>query len=85
MMLPVAGAGVIIACGMLLLRGGHETHTVSQVTRSIHEIALTANAPDAPLGAGLLGPWRISAERLDPISGQLIDFNLKSGVIMISS
>lgn len=85
LILPVAGAGLLIGCGLLLLRGGHETHTVSQVARSIHEIALTANAPDAPPEAGLVGPWRVSAERLDPLSGKLIDFNIKSGVMMISA
>ena len=85
LVLPVAAAGVVVACVCLLLRGPPEKHTVSQVARMIRETALASNEPDAPLEAGILGPWLITAERVDPVNGHLLSFRLKSGQMLIAA
>jgi hypothetical protein len=85
LVLPVAGAGLIIACAGLLLRGTPERHTVSQVARMIQETALASSEPDAPPEAGILGPWLITAERIDPVNGHLLNFRLQSGQMMIAA
>lgn len=85
LVLPVAGAGLTIACVGLLLRGAPERHTTSQVARMIQETALASNEPDAPRDAGILGPWHIAAERIDPVSGHLMNFQLKSGQMMVAA
>ncbi len=60
--------GVVI---LLLLNGSHETQTVSHVIREIHKIALAK-----PQG-GLIGPWWVSAEKIDALTGELKAFKIE--------
>jgi hypothetical protein len=85
LVLPVAGAGLLIACGFVLLRGGPEQHTVSEVKRTIRDIALAASAPDAPPGAGEIGPWLIAADAHDPLTGVFTNFHLESGRMVLTA
>ena len=85
LILPVAGAGVLIACGFVLLRDSPERHTVSDVKRAIRDLALAAGAPGAPAGAGTVGPWEIAAEKYDPLSGVFTNFRLESGAVMLTA
>jgi hypothetical protein len=85
LILPVAGAGVLIACGLVLLRQTPEQHTVSQVKRALRERILTAPRPGAPAGAGELGPWRIRAADYDALSGSFTNLRVESGPVMLSA
>ena len=53
--------------------------TVSSVTRQIYDIALEhSSEPGKPRG-GPVGPWWISADGTDALSGDLTGFSLTSG------
>lgn len=82
---PVAAAGLIVACVGVLLHSTHRAHTVSHVTRTIRDIALAGNAVDAPLGAGTVGPWKIAAEDVDLLTGEFINFRLDSGPMLVTA
>jgi hypothetical protein len=85
LIVPFAAAGLFIACIAVLLHGSRQRHTVSHVHRTVREIALAGGAPDARPGAGAIGPWKISAADVDPITGQYIDFHLESGPIVLGA
>jgi len=85
LIVPFAAAGLFIACIAVLLHGSRQRQTVSHVHRTVREIALAGGAPDARPGAGAIGPWRISAADVDPITGQYIDFHLESGPIVLGA
>jgi len=85
LLVPVAGAGLLAALAGVLLRGNAEAHSVSEVVRMVREIALAGNAADAPPGAGMIGPWKIAATGIDPVSGRLLDFRLKSGRLILAT
>jgi hypothetical protein len=67
------------------MRAQRSAHTVSHVVRSISESALAAGRADSPLEAGLLGPWRIAAEEIDPVDGTLQNFRVQGGNMMITA
>ncbi len=85
MILTLGVAAILIVSGFVLLRKEPETHTVSHVARLVREIALSTNAPDAPRGAGTLGPWKIAAQNVDPVDGDLINFQLTSRELMLGA
>lgn len=81
----VLAAGILVACGVAIFRREPQTRSASSIVRSVHEIALAASAADAGPGAGRLGPWFISARRVDPVSGELLDFELESGSVLVGA
>jgi hypothetical protein len=81
----VLAAGILVACGVAIFRREPPTRSASSIVRWVHEIALAASAPDAAPGAGRLGPWFISARRVDPVSGELLDFQLESGSVLVGA
>ena len=83
--MPVAAAGLLIACAGVLLRSTQETHTVSQVEGIIRDIALAGRMPDAPRNAGMLGIWRINAETFDPRTRCLRNFRMRSGHMVVAA
>jgi hypothetical protein len=85
LIVPMAGVGLLLACAGVLMRSAPTAHTVSDVVRTIHDTALASNEPDAPPEAGLIGPWKISAARVDPMTGHLVDFHLSSGPMLVSA
>ncbi|MCH8822226.1 MAG: hypothetical protein IH984_01845 [Planctomycetes bacterium] len=78
-LLPLCGFVIIAICITFITKGPGKQHTVSSVVRNIHKIALSK--PDG----GLIGLWWISAEDINPITGQLISFNLECGPIMFGA
>ena len=78
-LLPVCGFVIIAICIVFITKGPSKQHTVSSVVRNIHKIALTK--PDG----GLIGLWWISAADINPITGQLISFNLECGPIIFGA
>ncbi len=85
LLLPLAGAGFIIAGTAALLLTPGKTYPVSYVIRTIREIALSAGRPGAPPDAGMLGPWRIRATGVDPVSGRFDDFHVHCGPMLIAA
>lgn len=85
LLLPLAGAGLILAVVAAFMLRRSETYPVSYVIRTIREIALSADQPGAPSEAGLLGPWRISAVSVDPVSGHFLDFKVQCGQMYIAA
>jgi hypothetical protein len=85
LILPFAAAGLFIACITVLLHGSRKSHTVSHVQRTVREIALAGGSPNAPRGAGVIGPWRISASDVDPLTGEFSDFHLEAGSILLGA
>ena len=85
LILPFAAAGLFIACIAVLLHGSRDSHTVSHVQRTVREIALAGGSPDAPSGAGVIGPWKISASGVDPFTGEFSGFHLESGPIVLGA
>lgn len=78
-LLPLCGFVIIAICITFITKGPGKQHTVSSVVRNIHQIALTK--PDG----GLIGLWWISAGDINPITGQLISFNLECGPIIFGA
>ncbi len=78
-LLPFCGVIIIAICIALITKGPSKQHTVSSVVRDIHKIALTK--PDG----GLIGLLWISADDINPITGQLISFNLECGPIIFGA
>lgn len=66
-------------CIAFITKSPAKQHTVSSIVRDIHKIALTK--PDG----GLIGLWWICADDINPITGQLISFNLECGPIMFGA
>ncbi|MBT8486296.1 MAG: hypothetical protein HKO59_10175 [Phycisphaerales bacterium] len=85
LLLPLTGAVLLILCGAALFRPARETHTVSEVIRSIQSIAREGADPAGPPGAGQIGPWSIAASGIDPITGHLADFRLESGPLVVAA
>ncbi|MCP3906374.1 MAG: hypothetical protein GY715_22365 [Planctomycetes bacterium] len=85
LLMPVLGVGLIVVCAIVLLGSGGERHTVSEVVRSIRKAALAGNEPDAPYGSGRIGPWKIAADHVDPLTGELSNFRIQSGAMMIAA
>jgi hypothetical protein len=85
LLLPLGSVGVLLVCAGLMLRGHGETETASSVARRIQQTALAGARPDAQHGAGMLGPWMIAAERVDPATGRLVNFRLQTPTAMISA
>ncbi|MHC4413937.1 MAG: hypothetical protein ACYS0G_01500 [Planctomycetota bacterium] len=75
----VAAAGLVAVAIVLLVSGSHETHSVSQVTREIHKIALAE-----PQG-GLIGPWWVSAAEYDPLTDKLRSFKMECGPVHLAA
>ena len=73
LLLPLLGAGLIVLCIVMLRGGAPPSHTVSRVIRDVHQVAL--KQPDG----GLLGSWWISAKDIDPLTGNLLRFNVEAG------
>ncbi len=82
---PFAAAGVLVACVGLWMRGANQGHTVSHVQRTVRDIALAGAATGAPLEAGTIGPWKIAAEHVDPITGEYNEFRLGAGRMLITA
>lgn len=83
--LPIAGTGLLIACVVVITLSLRPSYGESEILRSIHGIALSrSQKPGVPDG-GPLGPWWISATRLDPISGTLHDFSITSDTMIIAA
>jgi hypothetical protein len=85
LLLPAAGLGLLVAGAALLLKSEPEGHTVSQVRRSIRAIALAGGAENAPVQAGMIGPWRVATATIDPITGEFSDFRIESPPMLISA
>lgn len=77
--MPFGGVIIIAICISFIVRKPSNQHTVSSVVRDIHKIALTK--PDG----GLIGLWWISADDINPITGQLLSFNLECGPIIFGA
>ena len=73
LLLPLSCAGLIVLCLVMLRAGPPRSHTVSRVIRDVHQVAL--KQPDG----GLLGSWWISAKDIDPLTGNLLWFNVEAG------
>ena len=71
--LPLSCAGLIVLCIVMLRAGPPRAHTVSRVIRDVHQVAL--KQPDG----GLMGSWWISAKDIDPLTGNLLWFNVECG------
>ncbi len=78
-LLPLGGVVIIAICIFLITRGSANSRTVSSVVRDIHQTALSQ--PDG----GLIGLLWISADDINPITGQLISFNLECGPIIFGA
>lgn len=78
-LLPFCGIIIVAICIALITKGPSNQHTVSSVVRDIHKIALTK--PDG----GLVGLLWISAGDINPITGQLLSFNLECGPIIFGA
>lgn len=77
--LPLGLAGLLIGMLGMWLKHDPQIDTVSGVTRQIYDIALArSNDSGKPFG-GAVGPWWISAEGTDSLSGDLTGFSLTSG------
>ncbi len=73
LLLPLSFAGLIVLCIVILRGGAPRSHTVSRVIRDVHQVAL--KQPDG----GLIGSWWISAKDIDPLTGNLLLFNVEAG------
>ena len=73
LLLPLSFAGLIVLCLVMLRSSPPRSHTVSRVIRDVHRVAL--KQPDG----GLLGSWWISAKDIDPLTGNLLRFNVEAG------
>jgi hypothetical protein len=79
LVMPMAGLGLLCASVAMLLHNRTPSgETVSQVARRIQQIALTS-------GGGELGPWLVSAEHVDPLSGTLLRLRIESGPMIIAA
>jgi hypothetical protein len=85
LLMPVLGAGVLVACIAVMIGGGGERQSVSEVMRQIHQKALAGNEPDAPYGAGRIGAWKIAAERVNPLTGELTSLRIQSGAMLVAA
>jgi len=85
LILPFAAMGLFVACVGVWMHGSQSGHTVSHVHRTVRDIALAAGVDDAPADAGTLGPWKIAAQEVDPVTGEYRRFRLESGRMMISA
>jgi len=85
LLVPVLGAVLVVACLVVMLGSGGERHTVSEVVREIHQIALAGNEPDAKYGSGRIGAWKIAAEHVNPLTGELTSLRIESGSMMIAA
>ncbi len=77
--LPLAIGVLVLACVILLKSGAPPSHTVSQVIRDVHAIAL--KSPDG----GLIGSWWISAADIDPLTGELLLFHVECGPLQFGA
>lgn len=73
LLLPLSFAGLIVVCIVMLRGRAPRSHTVSRVIRDVHQVAL--HQPDG----GLIGSWWISAKDIDPLTGNLLLFNVEAG------
>lgn len=80
---PLVLGFVLIACGYWLSQQTPEEHTVSHVKRAIRDTA-REGASGKP-GTGVLGRLRISAQSVDQASGDLIDFRMESGRMVLAA
>lgn len=85
LILPIAGAGLLMACSYILISSSREKYSEAAVLRTIHEVVLHKSQRPGVADGGLIGPWWISASRVDPISGTLYDFSLASGQMVIAA
>ena len=85
LILPMAGAGLFIACIYILISTARDEYSEAAVLRTIHEVALIKSQVPGVADGGLIGPWWISASRVDPITGTLHDFSLASGRMVIAA
>lgn len=77
LLLRLAFPAAFIAGVLMLVNAGRETTTASEIIGQIHRIAL-ARVPDRPPG-GPMGPWWISAGRVDSAGTLLEDFKADLG------
>jgi hypothetical protein len=77
--LPLGLAGLLIGMLGMWLKHDPQIDTVSDVTRQIYDIALARGGDSGKPFGGAVGPWWISAEGTDYLSGDLTGFSLTSG------
>lgn len=78
-LLPLGLAGLLIGLIGIWLKYEPKIDSVSGVTRQIYDIALSRGDEDGAPRGGAVGPWWISAEGTDDLSGDLTGFSLTSG------
>ncbi len=85
LLIPVMALGLVVAIAGIWWSKSNPTYGEAQVLRTIHTIALT-RSPDAERAdGGSLGPWWISASGVDPLTGELQDFSITSGTMIIAA
>lgn len=85
MIAPVLVGGLLIACGLLMLRNSTNEITVSEVMRQVQSIALTKSPRVGIDDGGSVGPWWIAASDVDPVSGTFKNFRLQSGTRLVAA
>lgn len=70
LIVPFAVAGFLVAAALAVYFGSRPSpHRVSDIVDRVHSIVMTRPH-------GWLGPWRVRAERVDALTGDMIDFTL---------
>jgi hypothetical protein len=83
---PMAGAGLVIACGIVLFKQQQPPGVpVSEVERQVVAVALAGGKPNAEIGDGAFGPWIIAADRQDPTTGYLEPFRVEYESVLLTA
>jgi hypothetical protein len=85
LILPFVACGLLIAGVGLMIARGERQQTVSEVARTIRQVALRGGAPNGNPEAGSFGPWLLAAGSVDPVTGLYHDFTITSGDLLIGA
>jgi hypothetical protein len=85
MIAPVAGAGLFIACLVILATRQPPSETVSEVRARITDTVLHRSTKPGVDDGGAIGPWWVSASDVDPASGAYRNLRITSKQLHVAA
>jgi hypothetical protein len=81
----VLGSGLFLGCIIAVVSSADPRVTVNEVVEEIHGIALRRAERPGVEDGGLIGPWWVTASGVDPQTGRLLAFRIRSGDLRVAA
>lgn len=85
MIVPVAGAGLFIACMVILATRQPPRQTASEVRTKISEVVLHQSTKPGAQAGGAIGPWWVSASGFDPHTNVFENLRITSDQLHVAA